>query len=206
MNHSRRIGLVSYRRLVAERHTCCGGSCSILSSSSSSITTWQQPLLDREQRRGLVHVETTTTTTTNNKKSGGTRQRRRSRVNVDAQQQQPQARLVDRQNIPSYKEFVHRFTVLSLYRNYFKTLRRSKVHNEDELQQQIRHEFKAHSQDTDPFNIQRALQEGQRRLEELQDFTGQNHSKYDQDIQSWINIDDKEDPRGRVGQGWPWQK
>jgi hypothetical protein len=33
-------------------------------------------------------------------------------------------------------------------------------------------------------------------LEELQDFTGQNNSKYNQGVSSWINIKDEEDPRG----------
>jgi hypothetical protein len=139
---------------------------------------------------------------------GTNRRRRRSRADKEAKGRDPtlKQRLVDRQNIPSYKEFVHRFTVLSLYRNFFKTLYRANVHNEQELRQQIRHEFKIHKHDQDPFNIQRALAEGKRRLGELQDFTGQNNSKYDQDILSWINIKDKEDPRGRVGEGWPWQK
>ena len=188
MNHSRSIGRATLW-LVADWHAPCSRALRSISHPSQLL-------------RRLVHVETTTSANT---KSSNARQRRRSRRNTGDDDHQQQ-RLVDRQNIPSYKEFVHRFTVLSMYRNFFKTLRRSEVHNESELKQQIRQEFKAHSQDQDPFNIQRALQEGQRRLDELQDFTGQNHSKYEQDMQSWINIDDKEDPRGRVGQGWPWQK
>ena len=27
-----------------------------------------------------------------------------------------------------------------------------------------------------------------------------------QDSDSWLNIDDKEDPRGRVGTNWPWNE
>ena len=26
------------------------------------------------------------------------------------------------------------------------------------------------------------------------------------DADSWINIQDEEDPRGRVGMNWPWEK
>jgi len=26
------------------------------------------------------------------------------------------------------------------------------------------------------------------------------------DADSWLNIDDKDDPRGRVGLEWPWDK
>jgi Complex 1 protein (LYR family) len=112
-------------------------------------------------------------------------------------------RIVDQANIPSYKEFVHRFTVLSLYRNFFKAIRSSMPHNQDELRNQVRKEFKSHQHDHDPFNIQRAVAEGKRRLQELQDFTGQSNIY---EGESWINTPDAEDPRGRVGQGWPWQK
>lgn len=31
-----------------------------------------------------------------------------------------------------------------------------------------------------------------------------NHEGYDED--SWINIKDEEDPRGRVGVQWPWEQ
>jgi hypothetical protein len=110
------------------------------------------------------------------------------------------SRLLADENIPSYKEFVHRFTVLSLYRNYLKAIR-SMPHNQKDLKDQVQREFRANKNDLNPLNIQRALAEGKRRYEELQDFTG-NNKKYDGD--SWLSTKDAEDPRGRVGQGWPW--
>lgn len=76
-------------------------------------------------------------------------------------------------------------------------------HNQKDLKEQVQREFKANKADTDPFNVQRALAEGKRRFEELQDFTG-NNKKYDGD--SWLNTKDEEDPRGRVGTGWPWDR
>jgi hypothetical protein len=110
--------------------------------------------------------------------------------------------LLENENIPSYKEFVHRFTVLQLYRNFFKCIRKM-PHNQSELRNQLRREFKSLKADTNTFNIQRALTEGKRRLEELQEFTGEDN-KYESN--SWINIQDPDDPRGRVGRGWPWMK
>jgi hypothetical protein len=111
-------------------------------------------------------------------------------------------RLTNAEEIPSYKEFVHRFTVLSLYRNFLKTIR-DMPHNQEDLRLQVRQEFRAHKDLNDPYNLQRALAEGKRKYKELQEFTGSN-KKYDGD--SWVNIEDAEDPRGRVGTGWPWQQ
>lgn len=76
-------------------------------------------------------------------------------------------------------------------------------HNQEDLRQQVQNEFRAHKTLDDPFNIQRALAEGKRRYEELQEFTG-SKNKFDGD--SWINTKDEEDPRGRVGVGWPWDR
>lgn len=47
---------------------------------------------------------------------------------------------------------------------------------------------------------------GDRRLNELQNMVGYTHSTTKADADSWLNIDDKDDPRGRVGLEWPWDK
>ncbi|KAG7351682.1 complex 1 LYR family protein [Nitzschia inconspicua] len=112
-----------------------------------------------------------------------------------------------------------------MYRDFFRAIRHTVPHNQDELKAQVRREFKAHrqqlslsqqqqqnqnqsqqNQSHDPFLIQRAVTEGKRRLRELQDFTGQSNGRYQQEGQSWIDIQDPDDPRGRIGTGWPWQK
>lgn len=111
---------------------------------------------------------------------------------------------LDDKEVPSYKEFVHRFTILSLYRGYLKCIRDSMPHNHDDLRDQVRKEFQVNKNDNDPFAVKRNIAEGQRRFEELKEFTGQSN-KYTGDG-SWINIKDEEDPRGRVGTGWPWAK
>ena len=76
-------------------------------------------------------------------------------------------------------------------------------HNQTDLLQEVRKEFHANKNTIDPITIQREIKEGQRRYEELQEFTGQSN-KYEGP--SWINTKDTEDPRGRVGTGWPWSK
>eukprot|EP00536_Pseudo-nitzschia_multiseries_P004977 jgi/Psemu1/303018/fgenesh1_kg.89_\ len=110
---------------------------------------------------------------------------------------------LDDKKVPSYKEFVHRFTVLSLYRGYLKCIRDSMPHNQDDLREQVKREFRINMHDTDSFAVKRNLAEGQRQFEELKEFTGQSN-KYTGE--SWINIQDPDDPRGRVGTGWPWAK
>ena len=113
-------------------------------------------------------------------------------------------------NVLSYKEFVHRFTVLSLYRNFMKEINvlPVEVDARKEFKHQVQHEFKAYKSTTDPYMIQKALSEGKRRFKELQQWTGSTsnnqNSQYDGD--SWLNTPDEEDPRGRVGTGWPWER
>ena len=55
--------------------------------------------------------------------------------------------------------------------------------------------------------------QGERKLRELEAMVGyspkkqstsMSHESYDDD--SWINIKDEEDPRGRVGLQWPWER
>jgi hypothetical protein len=113
------------------------------------------------------------------------------------------------EEVPSYKEFVHRFTVLSLYRNYLKTIQKflsphNQQQQQQELKEQVQREFRAHKdiEINDSFNLQRALADGQRRFRELQELTGSGSP----DADSWLNTQDVEDPRGRVGEGWPWDQ
>ena len=61
-------------------------------------------------------------------------------------------------------------------------------------------------------NFPLSFQKGQRRLKEFKSMVGyidtsnNSNSTEDQDADSWLNIDDKEDPRGRVGTNWPWNE
>ena len=53
-----------------------------------------------------------------------------------------------------------------------------------------------------------ALREGERQLEQVKSMVGyvgpDDAAKKDED--SWLNTDDEEDPRGRVGVMWPWEQ
>lgn len=74
--------------------------------------------------------------------------------------------------------------------------------------------------DTCPHSMQtiyRWLQiQGDRRLRQMELMVGYSASnKFKEsnlvsaessDADSWINIDDEEDPRGRVGVQWPWER
>jgi len=137
----------------------------------------------------------------NNAANAASRPQARNRSRRSRSKQQRLS--LDEKNVPSYKEFVHRFTVLSLYRGFLKCIRDSMPHNQDDLRAQVRKEFQIHKHDTDPFTVKQNISEGQRRFEELKEFTGQSN-KFSGD--SWINIQDPDDPRGRVGTGWPWAK
>jgi len=114
-----------------------------------------------------------------------------------------QRSLIDERQIPSYKEFVHRFTILSLYRGFLKTIRESMPHNKEDLLKEVQKEFQSCKLDTDPLIIKRSIAEGQRRYEELKELTGESN-KYEST--SWINTQDEDDPRGRVGTNWPWER
>ena len=61
---------------------------------------------------------------------------------------------------------------------------------------------------TDALTIQMALREGERQLEQVKSMVGyvgpDDAAKKDED--SWLNTDDEEDPRGRVGVMWPWEQ
>jgi hypothetical protein len=138
-----------------------------------------------------THAATTTTDTVKVEQTKSRRRQRQGRLSINS----PES------SIPSYKEFVHRFTVVRLYRNFLKAIR-TLPHNQEDLRAQVQREFGVNKKDANPFNIKRALAEGQRKYAELQDFTGAKNPSQD----SWINTKDEQDPRGRVGEGWPWSQ
>jgi Complex 1 protein (LYR family) len=119
-------------------------------------------------------------------------------------------------SIPSYKDFLHRWTVVTLYRNFLTAIRSLPNSQEDlkvDLRLQVKRDFQAHKRETDAFNTQRALAEGRRRYQELLCMVPKDHSATTSSSSSpsvtddaWLNIVDPEDTRGRVGTGWPWEE
>ncbi len=82
----------------------------------------------------------------------------------------------------------------------------SKINDNNELKEQlnlqIKNEFKSKKDLSDPVAIKSLLTEGYRNLKKLEELGP--IKAYSSD--SWINIQDEEDKRGRVGEGWPWDK
>jgi hypothetical protein len=47
---------------------------------------------------------------------------------------------------------------------------------------------------------------GARRLQQVRSMVGYKNPQTESDEDSWLNIKDEEDPRGRVGVQWPWSR
>jgi hypothetical protein len=167
-----------------------------LLSSSTRVTDTGTVNGTANGNTGTANGNTANTGNTGSVKVEQTKSRRRQR----------QGRLAtspdSSSSIPSYKEFVHRFTVVRMYRNFLKVIRQLPPHNQEDLRTQVQREFAVNKKDANPFNVKRALAEGQRQLAELQDFSGVTDPSDD----SWMNTKDELDPRGRVGEGWPWSR
>mmetsp|Transcript_1608 Transcript_1608/g.2362 ORF Transcript_1608/g.2362 Transcript_1608/m.2362 type:complete len:133 (-) Transcript_1608:531-929(-) len=108
-------------------------------------------------------------------------------------------------NVPSMAEFVHKRTVVRQYRHYLKCIHRIPDHDyQESARNEVQKRFRQLVSETDALTIKMALQEGHRRLAQVQSMVGYTPQATDDD--SWINTKDEADPRGRVGVSWPWQK
>jgi superoxide dismutase len=104
-------------------------------------------------------------------------------------------------NVPSYRDFMHRQAVVSLYRQFMKTIR--SLPDKSELQSQIRKEFSSMKHEKDEWNKKRAIQEGQRRLKDLQVAVSTSVTSFAAPAQR--NTQEEEDTKV-VGTGWPWER
>lgn len=109
--------------------------------------------------------------------------------------------------MPSMKEFLHKQSIVKQYRGFFRAItmipdEKWRIHARDE----VRTNFAPYKQETDSLAISMATKEGDRRLNELRSMVGYTDSAAKSDVDSWLNINDKDDPRGRVGLEWPWNK
>ena len=106
--------------------------------------------------------------------------------------------------LPSLREFVHKQKVLHQYRHFLKAVNliEDKQYKLEALQE-VTTKFRRDSMETDSLSIQMAVKEGERRLVQVRSLVGYTESNEED---SWLNIQDTEDPRGRVGNQWPWQR
>jgi hypothetical protein len=128
-------------------------------------------------------------------------------------------------HIPSLTEFLHQQKVKSQYRQFLRAIQQGFSEEEDrkDALQEVKFRYRQLQKEEDPLIIRMAFQEGQRQLSQLsslprpilsplldnppnsQSITHDgDDSKNNSD--SWINIKDHEDPRGRIGIQWPWEQ
>jgi Complex 1 protein (LYR family) len=110
------------------------------------------------------------------------------------------------EDVPSYQEFMHRQSVLSLFRKFLRTVHG--LSDRREVQKQIKKEFGAMKNETDPWNRKRAINEGKRRLKDLQTTVSTSVT-----FGSSSNINSSHAPPNnnnqdddKVGSGWPWER
>ena len=105
------------------------------------------------------------------------------------------------------KYFIRKQQTLNLYREMLKSTRNVTDQTvKIDVKNQIVEGFRRNSNVTNAGDIRSLLVEGNRYLKQIKDLnlnvSVQNISKEG----SWLDTDDTDDPRGRVGNGWPWSK
>lgn len=118
--------------------------------------------------------------------------------------------------------FIRRAQVTSAYRNLLRAAR----HCQDpslrkDITQQIRVEFQRNKDIQDNTLIRSCIQDATKSLKKVQDLVGvapnsagnsgsvavaSKRTVKNETGGSWLEVQDEEDKRGRVGEGWPWDK
>jgi hypothetical protein len=102
--------------------------------------------------------------------------------------------------------FIRRAQVLRLYRNMLRLTRPEGEQKEQrqQLREHVRDRFRTYQHVQDHKLIATLIADGQRQMEQLKAIVDTAASGSGGD--SWINTKDEKDPRGRVGEGWPWEQ
>ncbi len=97
--------------------------------------------------------------------------------------------------------FMRRQKVLQLYRNMLRANQNITDQNlRLDLRAEIKREFQRGKSLTDAASINQSLTEGQRQLVMLRSLGDNSVSD------GWLSSGEEHDKRGRVGQGWPWER
>lgn len=110
-------------------------------------------------------------------------------------------------SVPTLQEFVHKQKVLRQYRSFLKAIRL--IQDETDRENaflEVKRDFKAHAALQNTLATQMAVTDGLRKLKQVQSMVGYSDENTEDDQDSWLNTPDTEDPRGRVGTEWPWQR
>lgn len=136
-----------------------------------------------------------------------------------------------KESIPSLADFMHRAKVRKQYRNFVRLAHfvdntSSSAGNEGKAAtgecraalEEVRLSFQLGiKKSTDDLSKSMAFNDGERRLRQLEATVGYSRksitsdddeeasTKESYEADSWINIKDEEDKRGRVGVAWPWE-
>lgn len=82
---------------------------------------------------------------------------------------------------------------------------RARVVEDKDVAIEVRRQFRTARDETDPLKVQMLVADASNQLEAMQGTTRGGASGAGGGA-SWLDIDDPEDQRGRVGQGFPWQR
>ena len=139
----------------------------------------------------------------------------------------------DNESVPSLSDFMHRAKVRQQYRNFIRLAHfvdgsntSAAAGNEGKAAsgecraalEEVRLSYQLGvKKGTDNLSKTMAFQDGERRLRQLEAMVGysrkstmtnndeQASAEESYEADSWINIKDEEDKRGRVGVAWPWE-
>ena len=115
--------------------------------------------------------------------------------------------------------FIRRAQVLQVYRQLLRATRPcSDPQLKQDLVQQIQVEFRRNQFVQDKNLIRSCISDATKAVKKIQDVCSPHQTpaavkttsstdanKKKKDPNSWLGVEDEIDPRGRVGEGWPWQ-
>ncbi|CAM9274548.1 unnamed protein product, partial [Choristocarpus tenellus] len=115
------------------------------------------------------------------------------------------------QSTVGLKEFMHRKKVLGIYRGILKQCARATGETTHcEISTEVRRQFRLWREETDSLKISLLVADAIKYMESMQGGSGRDFQRDSAASEgskgSWLDIDDPEDPRGRVGTGFPWQR
>lgn len=103
----------------------------------------------------------------------------------------------------SLHEFIHRQRVFKLYRSFFRELRGILETNlKNDIRSQIKGEFRASLSVKDIAQRRNLIAAAEKQLNRLKAIGSDS-------TPSWLSVSSKDEfgeTRGRVGEGWPWQR